>query len=136
MGFSILGGGSGLGDGILAFWPYVSNCWGRYGNMFCKSWVFGGSGCRCIWLYNLRWIVFGRDILSRYVLWNCVYGCGVSTCLSGGLGSFVIFSNNFEVQSRIGCCCRFMPQSLVEGLIVMIRAYISLGGGWLACCCM
>lgn len=67
---------------------------------------------------------------------SCVYGCGVSTCLSGGLGKFVIFSNICAVQLGVGCCCKYVLQSLVEGLIVTIRAYIILGGGWLVFCCI
>ena len=67
---------------------------------------------------------------------SCVYGCDISMCLSGGLGKFVIFSNICAVQLGVGCCCMYVLQSLVEGLIVTIRAYISLGGGWLEFCCM
>ena len=26
----------------------VSNCWGRYGNVACRSWRLGGMMCRCI----------------------------------------------------------------------------------------
>ena len=43
--------------------------------------------------------MLGGLIVSLYMLQNCVYGCGVSMCRSGGLGSFVIFSSICDVQS-------------------------------------
>lgn len=57
-------------------------------------------------------------------------------CLSGGLVRFVILSSICEVQSGTSCCCMCMLQSWMEGLIVTMRAYISLAGIWLVCCCM
>ena len=70
------------------------------------------------------------------MLQNCVYGCGVSMCLSSGLGSFVIFSSICDVQSCIGCCCRYVLHTMIEGLIITIIAYMIRAGRWLLCCCM
>lgn len=56
-----------------------------------------GYGLRCIWSYNLLCIIFEGDILSQYVLWNFVYGCGVSMWRSGGFGSLANLSNVCKV---------------------------------------
>ena len=63
-------------------------------------------------------------IVSLNMLQNCVYGCGVSMCRSGGLDSLVIFSDICDVQLCIGCCCRYKLHATVEGLIVTIIAYM------------
>lgn len=57
-------------------------------------------------------------------------------CLSGGLGSCVILSKIFDVQSCEGWCCRYVLYATIEGLIVTIIAYMIRGGGWLLCCSM
>ena len=53
-----------------------------------------------------------------------------SMCLSGGLGSCVILSKIFDVQSCEGWCCRYVLHATIEGLIVTIIAYMIRGGGW------
>ena len=58
------------------------------------------------------------------MLQNCVYGCGVFMYRFGGLGSFVIFPSICDVQSYIGCCCRYVLHATVEGLIVTIIVYM------------
>lgn len=63
---------------------------------------------------NCKWGV----ILSLCVLRNCVYGCGVSIWRSSGLGSLVIFSSSCDVQSCVGCCCKYVLHATMEGLIV------------------
>ena len=75
-------------------------------------------------------------IVSLYMLQNCVYGCGISMCLYGGLGSFVIFSSICDVHPCIGCCCKYVLHATVEGLIITIIAYMIRKGVWLLCCCM
>jgi hypothetical protein len=68
------------------------------------------------------------------VLQNFVYGCGISMCLSGGLGRCVILSKILDVQACEGWCWRYVLHATIEGLIVTIIAYIIRGGGWGACC--
>ena len=56
--------------------------------------------------------------MSLYMLRNCVYGCGVFMCLSGGFVNLVILSSSCDVHSCVGCCCRYVLHVIVEGLIV------------------
>ena len=80
-------------------------------------WILGGAGFRCMKSYDFYELYMGV-ILSLCVLRNCVYGCEVSIWRFGGLGSFVIFSSSCDVQSCVGCCCKYVLHATMEGLIV------------------
>jgi hypothetical protein len=74
--------------------------------------------------------------MSLYALQNFVYGCGIATCRSGGLGNCVILAKSCDVQSCSGWCWRYVLHSTGEGLIVTTIAYIIRVGGWLLWRCM
>lgn len=57
-----------------------------------------------------------------YMFRNCVYGCGVPMCGSGGLDNVAIFSSSCDVQSGIDGYCRYVLHIVVEGLIVTTNA--------------
>ena len=61
---------------------------------------------------------------------NCVYGCVVMMCLSGGFGSEAICSKTIVVQSGTGVCVNIWLHVFITGLIVVISAYNMRGGGW------
>ena len=56
------------------------------------------------------------------MLRNCVYGCGVFICLSGGFVRFVIVSSSWDVQSCGGGSCKYELHISRDGLIVTISA--------------
>ena len=60
---------------------------------------------------------------------NCVYGCIVRICLSGGFCSKAILSRSIVVQFGSGICASMWSHALISGLIVTIRAYNIRGGG-------
>ena len=53
-----------------------------------------------------------------------------------GLDYFVILSNTCNVQLRTGWCCKCVLHVSIQGLIVIINAYMNLKDMWLICCCM
>ena len=61
---------------------------------------------------------------------NWVYGCVYVMCLSEGFGSEDIFLSRVIVQSGFGGCIRRWLHAIIEGLIVVMSAYNSSGGGW------
>ena len=65
-----------------------------------------------------------------FVCMNCIYGCMIVMCLSGGFGSDAILSNTFVVQSGTGGCISMWLHVFISGLIVVISAYNIRGGGW------
>jgi hypothetical protein len=67
-------------------------------------------------------MVLGGVIMSLYMLRNCVYGCGVYICLSGGFVSVDIVSSSWDVQSCGGGSCRYVLHISMDGLIVVINA--------------
>jgi hypothetical protein len=69
-------------------------------------------------------------MMSLFVCRNCVYGCGVMICLSGGFGSEAIHSRTIVVQSGSGVCVNIWLHVSITGLIVVISAYNMRGGGW------
>ena len=52
--------------------------------------------------YICLWMVLVGFIMSWFVCKNCVYGCGVCMCLSGGFWSVAIRSKTIVVQSGSG----------------------------------
>ena len=61
---------------------------------------------------------------------NCVYGCVIEMCLSGGFRSEAMCSRIVVVQSGYGVCISIWLHVSMTGLIVVISAYSMRGGGW------
>ncbi len=53
---------------------------------------------------------------------NCIYGCGVAMCLSGGFCSVDILCKSIVVQSGSGICINILSHVSSEGLIVVMSA--------------
>ena len=66
---------------------------------------------------------FDGLIMFWFKFINCVCGCGVEMCLSGGFCSVDIFCKSIDVQSGSGVCINILSDVSNEGLIVVISAY-------------
>ena len=75
-------------------------------------------------------MVLGGLTIFWFVCRNCVYGCVDVICLSGGFWSVAMLSNSIVVQSGSGICISMWLHVSMTGLIVVISAYSTRGGGW------
>ena len=124
------GGWEYSSSGSLHFNDSVSRFSGKKRNLFFISCIVSGSLFCLMNSYSSLWMVLGGFMMSWFVFRNCVYGCGVVMCLSGGLRSKAIFSKIFVVQSGSGVCISIWLHVSSTGLIVVISAYSMRGGGW------
>ena len=67
-------------------------------------------------------MVLGGFIMSRFVCRNCVYGCVVVMCLSGGFGSKAIRSKILVVQSGTGVCISIWLHVFITGNCLHIHS--------------
>ena len=83
----MLGSGGGCEyswSGSLHFKTSVSSFTCKKGNCLVSSCMFSGSLFWLRKLYSSLWMVLGGLIMFWFVCMNCVYGCVVVMCLSGG----------------------------------------------------
>ena len=106
----------------------MSNLSGKNGNLFFIIYIFSGSFC-LMKLYMSLCMVAGGLMMFWFVCMNCVYGCVVKMCLSGGFCSKAIRSNIVVVQSGSGVCINRWLHVSIIGLIVVMSAYSMHGGG-------
>ena len=129
----VVGGGGGCEyswSGSLHFSASVSNCSGKKGNLSDIVCMVSGVLLCLMKSYSSLWMVVGGLIMFWFVWRNCVYGCMVMMCLSGGFWSEAIRSNTIVVQSGFGICINIWLHVSIIGLIVVISAYNMRGGGW------
>ena len=103
----MLGSGGGWEysiSGSLHFNDFVSRFSGRKGNLSFINYRVSGLVFWLMKLYNFLLMLLGGFIMSWFVCKNCVYGCGVLMCLSGGFWSEAICSKTFVVQSGPRVC--------------------------------
>ena len=130
MGMSGNGGGWEYSCiGSLHFSDSVSKFSGKKGNLSFIICIVNGI-LVLIKLYSSLWMVLGGLMMSWFVWRNCVYGCMVMMCLSGGFWSVAIRSNTIVVQSGSGVCISIWLHVSIIGLIVVISAYNMREGGW------
>ena len=116
--------------GSLYFSISLRSVSGKNGNLSVNMLRFMFRWFCFIKLYISLLIELGGWMRFWFVCVNSVYGCVFRMCLSGGFCSVVILFNNVVVQSGVTICDSIWLHVSMFGLMVVISAYNTLGGGW------
>ena len=85
--------------------------------------------CFLLNLWVTLWMLVDGFIMFCFEFRDCVYECGLETCLLGGFCDVVLFCISIIVHSLVGVCAILLLLILSGGQILVVSVCIICGGG-------